>query len=166
MAATVSSAWTVRRFLGSLASAQPSPGGGSAAALASALGCAVALKVCRLVLKRRRTPASARPGLRKTETELVRLSRRLESLIKEDALAYAALVRAAKTGRGQAAARAGAIRGPVTICECSVLALRCVKRLAPPAGRHLASDLQAARGLLKAGFGGAYEMAKINLEYP
>ena len=159
---SVSSGWSVHRFLSRLSSAEPSPGGGSASALASALGCAVAGKVCRLVLKRRRTPARARPALRKTQAELARLSRRLEGLIREDALAYAALVRAAGTERDRARARA--ITCPVSICECSVLALRCVKRLEPLAGPHLGSDLKAARGLLTAGFEGAHAMVKTNLE--
>ena len=160
-----SSGWTIRRFLERLGSAEPSPGGGSAAALASALGCAVAGKVCRLVLKRRRTPARARPALRKTQAELGRLSRRLEALIREDALAYQRLVRAARTGHGLRAARAGAVRCPLAICDSSVQALKCVTRLRPLAGRYLGSDLNAARALLKAGFEGADLMVEINLEH-
>lgn len=161
----VSSGWTVRRFLARLSSAEPSPGGGSAAALCSALGCAVAGKVCRLILRRRRTPARARPGLRRAQAELARLSRKLESLIREDALAYAALVSAMRAGRDAGPARAAAIRGPVAICECSVRALRCAERLSPLAGRYLLSDLRVAKALLHAGFQGAYAMAKVNLEH-
>ena len=159
---SVSSGWSVHRFLSRLSSAEPSPGGGSAAALASALGCAVAGKVCRLVLKRRRT--LARPSLRKIQSKLDRLSRRLEGLIREDALAYARLVRAMRTGRGRKTARAGAVRCPLAICDLSVQALKCVTRLRPLAGRYLGSDLKAARALLKAGFEGADLMVKINLE--
>lgn len=156
----VSSGWTIRRFLGRLGSADPSPGGGSAAALAAVLGCALAGKVCRLILRRRRTPARARPGLRKVRAELVRLSRKLEGLIREDAVAYAALVRT-----DRAADREAAIRCPVSICECSVRALRCVSRLQRQAGRYLGSDLRVARALLRAGFEGAYTMARINLDH-
>ncbi|MBI3323426.1 MAG: cyclodeaminase/cyclohydrolase family protein [Candidatus Omnitrophica bacterium] len=162
----VSSRWTIRRFLGRLGSAEPAPGGGSAAALASALGCAVAGKVCRLVLRRRRTPARARRGLRQVRSELARLSRRLEGLVGEDAAAYAALVRSQRIGHGAARARAAAAQCPLAICDCSVRALRCVKRLEPLAGRRLGSDLRAARALLKAGFEGAEIMAKINLRHP
>ncbi len=160
--------WSVHQFLRRLSSAEPSPGGGSAAALASALGCAVGAKVCRIVLKRRRTPARAKPGLRKTQAELDRLTRKLEGLVREDALAYAALVRvrhaAGGGGAASAAARVAAVRCPLAICDCSVRGLRCVSRLRPLAGRHLGLDLKAARALLKAGFEGANLMVKINLE--
>lgn len=154
---------SIRQFLGKLSSTAPSPGGGAASALASALGCALGLKICRLVLKRRKTPARAKPALRKTQAEFSRLARRLEALVREDALAYEKLVRAMKTGQGLRAAKAGAVRCPLAICDSSVLALKCVTRLRPLAGKHLGSDLNAARALLKAGFSGADLMVEINL---
>ena len=160
---TVHSRWTLRRFLGRLGSTEPAPGGGSAAALSGALGCALAVKVCRLVLKRKSTPAKVKPELRRVEAELARLTRRLEGLIREDAAAYAALVRATRAGRLVARARARATRSPLAICEDSVQALRLLTRLEPRTGRHLASDIRAARALLKAGFEGGRLMVQINL---
>jgi len=159
-----SSNWPLSRFVSRLASAEPIPGGGSAAALAGSLGCGLGRMVCRILLSRSRTLASAKVQIRRHLTELERCSRELEQLIAEDARVYQQLVRAFKSQRGIAGARRRATETPIRICEAAARGAEVMKDLSPLAGSVLSSDLKAGRALLKGAFGAAFVTAQINLQ--
>lgn len=139
------------------------PGGGSAAALAGALGCALASKVAQILLSRPRLSSQARAGLRRDLQELHRFSRKLEFLIRQDARAYQALVKAKKTKRGIALAQRRALEAPLEICEAVAQATRSLKEFSSRPGPLLHSDLKAARALLRGAFEAALAMVEINL---
>ena len=164
MASIPKGRWSINRFLKTLASAQPVPGGGSAAALAGALGSDLGSMVCRILLGRPKTSSSKRVKIKKSLAELERLSSKLKNLIQEDAKAYQRLLRAFRTGRGITAARQQAVRCPLEICEASVQAAHILKSLSGLAGPSLGADLKAGRALLQGAFSAASEMVEVNLK--
>lgn len=162
-------------FLERLGSSDPVPGGGSAAALAAAMGAALVAMVAELTI--------GRPAYAEHETTLRRLrfdalERRVElmSLAQEDATAYDAVVRArhmpkdteaereARTGALQAAMKEAAripLRAAVVASEVLDLAVR----IAPIGNRNAASDAGVAAQLTAAGLRGALLNVRINLPY-
>jgi len=156
--------WSLRRFLKKLSSPHPVPGGGSAAALASALGCALGAMVCEILLRRKRISPSDRREIRKSLKQLGALSSSLWILIRQDARAYERLVRAVRSGRAAGQARRRAIQCPMEICEASAAAARILSRVSRSAGPLLVSDLKAGRALLGGAFDAAAEMVRINFK--
>ncbi len=163
-AAIPNSTWSIQRFLDRLSSSDPTPGGGSAAALAGALGCSLGNMVGQILLRR----PSLKPGLRlKIKNILNKIEtreKRLERLIREDSLAFQQLVLAHETHRGLKIARRRAVRSPVQIGRVSASALRTLRGLQPYTGPYLGSDLKAAKALLKGAFEAAHVTAKMNLK--
>ena len=90
-------------------------------------------------------------------------SKGLERLVREDAVAYARLVKAQRTRHGIAFAQKKAIGCPLEICERSVHLMQAVGGVIPLAGPYLGSDLKVARSLLEAAYQAARTMVMINL---
>jgi formiminotetrahydrofolate cyclodeaminase len=164
---------TVRQFLDRLASPEPVPGGGSASALAGALGASLVSMVCGL--------STGRPKYAAYEATLLRCSEagrdltvRFLDLADEDAFAYAGYAAALKlpreTGEEQAARRA-AIRAAARAAsdapmECVIACTRLAAAAESLAGRsnvHAASDVLVAALLAEAAARGAAENVRINL---
>ena len=83
----------VEDFLAKLASDQPAPGGGSAAALAGAMAAALTCMVARLTIGRERYAANQQ-GMIRVFDRAGTLQKRLTALVEEDALAYLDVMRA------------------------------------------------------------------------
>ncbi len=163
---SVSSSWTIQKFVRRLGSSEPAPGGGSAAALGGALGCALISMVARILLSRQKMAAAVKGKLRQDLRAADQLSRRFLVLLQEDADVYYQLVQAHRRQNGVAQARKKAVETPMDICANSALALQFCKGLHRFAGPYLGSDLKAARALLKGAFESASLMVMINLEGP
>lgn len=158
------SSWPVRRFLDRLASAGPTPGGGSAAALAGSLGCGLGSMVSRILLSRSGIRAAEAKKLREGLRRLEEARGRLEQLIRKDADAYGALVKAQrKGGRALLKAKVQAIECPIEICRETAGAMQHLQALLKKTGPYLGSDVRAGQALLKGAFSSAWEMASINL---
>jgi glutamate formiminotransferase/formiminotetrahydrofolate cyclodeaminase len=103
---------TVSGFLGRVAGPDPTPGGGSVAAHAGALGAALAQMVTGLTVGRKKY-AAVEAEMREVAQEAAQLRQRLAALVARDAEAYEA-VRVAhalpRDTEAQQEARAGAIR--------------------------------------------------------
>lgn len=160
-------------FLERLASVEPTPGGGSAAALAGALAAALVSMVCRLTLGREKFAAVAVDMLR-TLDRAEGLRQRLIQAVDDDARAYEGVLAACRLPRGselekqarsaaiQAALRE-AIRVPLNVArDCAELVdmARFVTRRGNP---NAASDAHVAALLAKAGLRGAVHNVFINL---
>ncbi len=158
----VSSSWSVQRFLGRLGSSDPTPGGGSAAALAGALGCALGTMVGRILLSRPKMTSAQRRTLRRDLGRLDALGRRLERLIAEDARAYRALVKAQRTGQGLLNARKKAMDCPAEIGRKAAKASQLLRNLSRQTGPYLGSDLKAGTALLRGASEAAQAMVEIN----
>ncbi|MCB0255305.1 MAG: cyclodeaminase/cyclohydrolase family protein [Anaerolineae bacterium] len=99
-------------FIDQLASGDPTPGGGSAAALAGAAGAALVAMVARLTVGRKRY-IDAEPQMQEIMQRAETLRARLTDLVNEDAAAYnqvSAAYRLPKATGGEQAARAAAIQ--------------------------------------------------------
>jgi formiminotetrahydrofolate cyclodeaminase len=88
----------VRRFLDELASAAPTPGGGSAAAVMGAMGAALVSMVCNLTIGKK-DYADVEAAMRQALSEAEALRQRLTEMIVADVQAFDALMAAYKLPR-------------------------------------------------------------------
>ena len=164
---------SIQHYLDELASAQPTPGGGSASALSGALGAALASMVCRL------TPGKA--GYEEVQAEIEhiweqteQLRGRFAELLQEDIEAYGRLSTAYKMPRvtdaeriGRAAAiqkqLVGAALVPLEMVECAAKLAQHCQRIAEIGNANVLSDILTAAALANAGAQGAAAMVRINL---
>jgi len=164
---------TLEGFTARLASAEPVPGGGSAAAVAASLGAALAVMVGRLSQDRPRYAAHAATHARAIQAgEAAR--QRFIQLADIDAEAYGGFAAAMKLPRESEAERASrstalgqAARSStlapletVHLCESTV---RVVESLAGRSNVNAASDLAVAALLLDAAADGAAANVRVNL---
>jgi formiminotetrahydrofolate cyclodeaminase len=164
---------SIQHYLDELASAQPTPGGGSASALSGALGAALASMVCRL------TPGKA--GYEEVQSEIEqiweqteRLRARLAQLVQEDIAAYGQLAAAYRMSRGtdeERSERAATIQKrltaaaqvPLEVVEGAATITSLCRRLAEIGNVNVLSDILAATALECAAAEGAAAMVRINL---
>ena len=161
---TARSPWTgsVDCFLDRLASSDPAPGGGSAAALAGALGCSLGLMVTAILFSRPKRGAVERAGLLEIRRRLQKTARQLRTLIREDARVYQRLVQAQKSGRGLRKARRAATACPMRICEESARGIKLLRGLSRKTGPYLGADLKAGISLLQGAYQAAEAMVEVN----
>jgi formiminotetrahydrofolate cyclodeaminase len=164
----------VRTFLGDLASAKSTPGGGSASALTGAMGAALASMVTRLTLNKQEY-AAVHSEMEQVLLETERLRHRFEELMQEDIEAYGKLSAAYKMPRAtdeEKAARSNTIQEQLveaalvpleTVENAAELVLYC-ERIAEIGNKNVLSDI-ATGGLLASSAGvGASWMVRINLQ--
>jgi methenyltetrahydrofolate cyclohydrolase len=164
---------SLRAFSDALASEAPTPGGGSAAAVAANLAAALVCMVTRLSQGRPRYAAFEQTHTRALEAAEQARHRFLE-LADEDSVAYAGLVEArgaSKTTGAERAARDAAVRlaahqaarvPMLVVRECYAL-IDHVDRLAGRSNLNAASDLDVAARLLEAAARGAGANVIVNL---
>lgn len=163
----------VEEFLRRLASGDPTPGGGSASALAGALGASLVSMVCNLTLGRERY-ADFEADARALQTEADALRMRLERGIDEDAAAYDRVIATYRLPRGsdqEKAARSAAIQKatqeaalvPLALAEASATVIDLAERALGRTNPNAASDLAVAALLGVAALDGAAANVEINL---
>lgn len=165
----------VREFLERLGSSDPVPGGGSAAALAAALGAALVAMVAELTIGR---PAYAEheETIRKIRFDAIDRRVELLDLAQQDADAYDVVVRARhlpkdsdaeRTARSSAleAAMLEAARIPLRAAVVASEVLDLAERIAPIGNKNATSDAGVAAQLAAAGLRGALLNVRINLPY-
>lgn len=165
----------VHAFLDRLGSSDPVPGGGSAAALAAAMGAALVAMVAELTIGR---PAYAEHESTMRYLRFDALDRRTEllGLAQGDATAYDAVVRARhmpKDSEAERAARTGALqeamleaaRIPLRAAVVASEVLDLAARIAPIGNRNAVSDAGVAAQLAAAGLRGALLNVRINIPY-
>jgi formiminotetrahydrofolate cyclodeaminase len=166
---------SVREMTGHLASREPIPGGGSAAALAGAMGAALVSMVAELSLGR---GASEEEEARIRELGHAGRSQQaaLLDLSEEDSAAYAAVVAARRLPREsdeERAARTTALNAamhaaadvPLRTAAAAAEVLELAERMAPIGNRNAVSDVGVAAVLAVAGVRGALLNVRINLPY-
>lgn len=165
---------TVREFLERLSASNPTPGGGSASALAGALGASLLLMVASMP-KAKSDAEDDRAALVAAASRLKALRDTLAALIDRDTEAYNAVMaayRLPKANDEEKAARRVAIQQalvdatatPIDIMRACAEALtegHTVARLGNPSA---ASDVDVGLGLLEAASKGALKNVDINLE--
>lgn len=160
---------TVGQLLEQLSSSAPVPGGGSAAALAGAMGAALVGMVAQLTLGRE-AYAAVQEEIRDIDASAARLRAELLDLAERDADAYAAVVRARRMPRnseerttGLAAATLEATRVPLRAAEVALEVLALARRIAPIGNGHAISDVGVAAQLASACIRGAALNVHINV---
>ncbi len=158
-----------------MASGDPIPGGGSAAALAGAMGAGLLRMVVALT--------SGRPAAAEDERELTEIAMgaancqsELLNLVELDAVAYDGVIRARRLPRATdleretravqvAAATREATRAPLQTARLAEQVLSLAERLAPIGSRNAISDAGVGALLAVAALRGAVLNVQINLPY-
>jgi len=164
---------SVRDLLEAFSSSDPTPGGGSAAALASAVGASLLMMVAGLPKTRGGTDED-RSALASAAAALAGVRRQLTAAIDADTAAYDQVVAAYKMPKASAdeqAARKAAIqqalRGatevPRGVVRLSAAALDQAIAVATHGHRAAASDVGVAVALLRSGARGARLNVEINI---
>jgi formiminotetrahydrofolate cyclodeaminase len=164
---------SVRELLAAFSSADPTPGGGSAAALTSAVGASLLTMVTGLPKTRTGTDDD-RAALASAASALAGIRQELTEAIDADTAAYNQVVAAYKRPKGsteEQAARKDAIQRalraatevPLGVVRLSAAALEQAKRVAAHGHRAAASDVGVAVALLRAGVRGARLNIEINV---
>jgi formiminotetrahydrofolate cyclodeaminase len=169
-------ALSAAQLLDRFASPDPTPGGGSAAALAGATGAALVVMVCRMP-KTRTGDARERARLDEARATVTEAGDRLRRLVDEDSAAYDAVVAAyrlpkasdeekAERKRAVDVAMAAATEVPLRTAEACLVVLGAAAAAATDGNPNALSDARTAAALAWAGLKGAAENVRINLGSP
>ncbi|MCR4399008.1 MAG: cyclodeaminase/cyclohydrolase family protein, partial [Firmicutes bacterium] len=164
---------TLDEFLDRVAAGTPAPGGGSASALAGAVGAALSSMVANLTIGRAKF-ADRETAMRRILEGADRARSELTQLIEEDMRAFDRVMEAYRLPRGtpeEAAARKEAIQGALKgACECPLrvmrLSLECLmlaEEAAAGGNPNAVSDCGVSGLLLRAAVEGAGYNVLINL---
>lgn len=165
---------SVREMLAALRSPDPTPGGGSASALAGAMGASLLAMVAGLGKPRAQAPADLE-RLAASGRACTALSEDLTALVDRDSEAYDAVVaayRLPKESDGEKRARSariqdalmGATLAPLEVMRACASALGHAPAIAAGGNANASSDVHVAIELLAAGLAGAGRNVDINLE--
>jgi len=163
----------LRDVIAAFASAEPTPGGGSASALASSVGASLLLMVARLE-KTRNQSDDDRVALRFAAGSLTGIQHQLTAAIDADSDAYRHVVAAYRQPKAsdaeKSARKAGIERAlrtatdvPLGVMRLSVDALKHAQEVAAHGHRAASSDVGVALALLQAGLEGARLNVRVNL---
>ena len=164
---------SARDLLAALASPDPTPGGGSASALASAMGASLLMMVAALPKTRSGTDED-RVALAAASSALTGVQQQLIEAVDADAAAYNQVVAAYKLPKATESEQAGrkaaiqrALRGatdvPLGVMRLSAIALKHAQAIAEHGHRAAGSDAGVAVALLAAGARGARLNVDVNL---
>jgi methenyltetrahydrofolate cyclohydrolase len=156
---------TIGDYVQALASTAAVPGGGSAAALAAAMGAALVSMVAKLSAKKAKVNED-REVLEGLVPELDQLATHLLQLSQDDIDAYRAVIDTRKSGaQGDALARAyeRAADVPLQVAVAVSRVLVLLPKVSKRAWEMTASDLAVGSELLETGFAGALGNVAINL---
>ena len=163
----------VSDFLAAIRAPEPTPGGGSAAALAAAMGASLLAMVAALPKSRASNPDES-SRLADAGARCTALSTGLAEQVERDSASYEAVMaafklpkgtdeeKAARSGRIQEATR-GATEVPLEVMRACVAALRHAPEVAALGNPNAASDARVGVELLLSGLKGARFNVEINL---
>lgn len=153
-----------------LANTDATPGGGSAAGIAGAMGCGLGLMALGITLKSKKLDPAQRPALEKASAATALFKREFHRLTADDAAAFDRFMAAAalpkedpKRTAAMQAALAHAAEIPLRTATAAAEAYKLVKEAAPLSGAAVSSDINCALHLLKAAALCAAENVRINL---
>jgi glutamate formiminotransferase/formiminotetrahydrofolate cyclodeaminase len=157
-----------------IAARTPTPGGGTAAALAGALGAGLACMALRFSLKRKEAPAESDAVVGAVEGGLLDLVKRFEQLADADSDAFEAVRAARKLPQGSdaeraardaavAAAGAEAVEVPLRTLRLARDGLELIVGVLSALNRNLATDAASGAILLEGGARCAALNVEVNL---
>ncbi len=153
-----------------LSNTDATPGGGSAAGIAGAMGCGLGMMATGITLKSKKLDAAKRPGLDAAREKLAVYKNDFDKLTAADAAAFDNFMAAMSLPKTDAerpqkmqAALILAAEVPLKTAQKAAEAHAVVSRAAGDCGAAVASDMNCALHLLKAAAQCAAENVKINL---
>ena len=160
---------TLDAWLDELAGGAPTPGGGSAAALAGALAGALVAMVARLTVGRK-AYAEVQPRVAAILAEAEAIRSQLRRLVDEDAAAYtrvSAAYRLPKDSPGRARAvdeaLVGAARTPLAMARGAGRLVALAREIGEIGNKNARSDATVAAALARAALAGAVENVRVNV---
>ncbi len=153
---------SIEEFLEELASASPTPGGGSAAALGGAIACGLAEMVCNLTIGKKRY-ADVEREMRERADQLKIMRKDFLLLVEEDANAFDNVMRAIREKKGLEEAYKRACEVPAKTAEKCVILMREIREIAEKGNKNSISDAGVAILFANASFHSAVMNVKINL---
>jgi len=141
---------SLKKYLDDLAARIPAPGGGSASALVSALGCCLLSMVANFTIGKaeyRRYEKEIKRILKLTETNRKRLLKLVDLDVKS--FKFKDIKKATEV--------------PWEVCKICAEAIQICPILEKKGNQNLISDIECAREFLKAAFKGALANVKVNL---
>ena len=166
---------TLRCYLDDLASAQPTPGGGSTAALSGAMGAALASMVCRITIGK-----ETHDALQQEIEELVRktenLRSRFQQLMQDDIEAYGRLSASYKLPRTTSVEQkyrtdmiqkqlVEAASVPLEVVTCAAELIQSCQRIAEIGSVSVLSDVAAGATLASCSGKSAAFMVRVNVRF-
>ncbi|MBI4802885.1 MAG: glutamate formimidoyltransferase [Elusimicrobia bacterium] len=157
-------------FVDALSNTGPTPGGGSAAAISGAMGCALGQMAIGISLRSKKLDEAKKPALKALNEKLGILKSAMQNCVSEDASSYDAFMAAAKTPKDDPARKPkmqGALRYAAEVpLRTASLAAGAMEELERADGitAHVASDYKSAKYLLEAAMKCAAENVFINAE--
>lgn len=165
---------SIRHFIKELSSDAPYPGGGGAACLVSSVAISLTVMVGKILEKRKKkqTPPVPLNDLRTALKELAKINQAAVRAVDGDVKVYQQVVKAYaldKAAPDRLERIEKALRGGYLyqkeFAESLIRVALLQKTVASLAQGSIASDLVLSRHFLKAGFLGACQTARVNLEY-
>lgn len=167
------SSFDLSTFIDQLASGEPTPGGGSAAALAGATGAALTAMVARLTIGKKRY-AEVEPQMQTIAARAETLRARLTALVQEDADAFNQVRDAFRLPKGteeELAARAEAVQAgltaatltPLETARACVEVLELAEQVVADGNANASTDGGVGALLAHAGLQGAVWNVRVNL---
>lgn len=158
----------IRKYLDDLAAREPTPGGGSAAALAASVGASLMMMAANYTIGNPRYK-DAEERLAALMTKLERFGRELRDLIDKDVEAYKKLSKAIKEYKKDPSKLDEAYKeATAPVFDISRITGECLKLcedLAECGNKNLITDIAAAAILLEGAFFAAKFNVYINLKY-
>ncbi|MBI4051920.1 MAG: glutamate formimidoyltransferase [Elusimicrobia bacterium] len=160
-----------RRMIAALAETTATPGGGSGAAIAGAMGCALGRMALGISLQSKKTEEYKKPALQAALNELQDLGQQIEACMSEDAAAFDAFMEVLKLPKEnpdrplkiqQALKHAAEV--PLKTAQLSLKAFRRLNQSESLAMGTVGSDMKCAMHLAHGAIRCAIENVKINLD--
>ncbi len=153
-----------------LANTDATPGGGSAAAIAAAMGCGLGQMAVGITLKSKKLDPAKKPELERAHAALGEMRGRFDALAADDAAAFDRFMAAMSLPKDDASrpakmqeALTHAAAVPLKTAQQAAGSLAIAKAAAPLAGAAVASDMNCAMHLLRSAALCAAENVRINL---
>lgn len=165
---------TLSDFRARTASSDPTPGGGSVAAVTGALGCSLLQMAAQVTLARKDLTDELRDQLTNTEREISEYADQLAALVAADVAAFESLMQAYRLPRdseealahrrAEIASRSSrAAEVPLRMVEIAGQAAASAGPLEGLVTAHIRSDVLAGADLLRGAMGAARHTVEINL---
>lgn len=159
-----------KTLIDALADSNPTPGGGSAAAITGGMGCALVLMAVAVTLKSKKLDLSKRPELERAQKRISEIKEQLEILTIDDAKAFDTVMAAFALPKDNIHRRSEIDRAlifaaeiPLKSAKNAAEALKATRQLSALIQSSVSSDLNCAIHLLTAAIQCAAENVKINL---